>query len=325
MVDGKIRLERKQTAIQFISTKGVWEEEQKEIISIIRDYFEKIENLEYYYIGWVFGKYDIVIEFCLEDAKVASYHACKIQEKIDKFNERKDKGRKIYSTLSLSRRVGMETGNSNDFIRKPKGAIVAYVFMNIRYQLGEQNLQHLLKDILYNLRSLEEDSETRIELFWNASTYFLLLRINGNCYNRIYKELIEFKKLMKGLVLETCSYFVLRYDESIGETTSDTRASVDIPAIMYVKMKQFSAQEERELRDKRLRISEDWYSTWFYSSGSIPEHFGSHMRKPGWHDVILGIRKGTLKEILQAILRFKHINKELIHHTSTYTLFMEEG
>lgn len=89
------RLSENWTAVMFTSTKCFARHQEDQVKAIIDgDLGDKKQ-----FVGRCFGKFDIITEFTAASAKVASYKACNIQEKVSLLMQQKESKKKRLSYL----------------------------------------------------------------------------------------------------------------------------------------------------------------------------------------------------------------------------------
>lgn len=220
--DCKYRFDTNHYAILWMSSKELSKDEFLEVGRLIKEYLNQFQGIQYSRTGFVFGKHDIVVEFYTIAARVASYHACKIQKMID--SSLKD--REVCSSLVLGNEV-----ISTEFERPPvvpRGCIRAYTFLNLL--LEKESMKNIMNKALSSVRKIDPE---KMKLIWNASSYCLMLISEGNCYENVFSKILDFREKLQGLLYESCTFFTLEYDEK--EIKKDTEGKNGIPAVTCIK------------------------------------------------------------------------------------------
>lgn len=275
------RIELTHHAIMWISTKGILEEHEEKVIDIIK---EKLADKNLVFYGYCFGRFDLIIEFIEDSAKVASHYVCSLQEKIEKeLSAALGKENVVCSSLTLACRVNPRgKDNSNKPVR-------TYTFLMPKSEGLDLN------EITDFTCELNKDSSTKVELYWNSSSYSFILIGEGNVFTDVFNKILTFRKRMRNDFAESCTYVGLRW----GETDESEE---DIRAYTFVKLKDGFGE---------LNLDKD-SSIW-------QEQF----KRLGWSDICLEAKGKTLKEIKSAILELRK-NHDDILNTSTLLLSQKQ-
>jgi len=86
-----IKFANEHNAIMWISTKALLAEDEKYIAEIIEKKLKNKEN-KIAFLGFCFGRFDLIVEFKETSAKVASNVVCELQEDIVTFLRKRRKG-----------------------------------------------------------------------------------------------------------------------------------------------------------------------------------------------------------------------------------------
>jgi hypothetical protein len=267
----------------WISTKGLTKAEEGKVIQVITDYIDQ-ENLIFY--GYCFGKFDLIVEFTDNSAKVASNRVCNLQEKI---SESLKKHRpQIRDPICSSLTLGIKITNKNkvSYRNRSKCPIRTYTF------LKPINKYVNLNDILSNLNK-------DMEIFWNASSYSFLLTTNGENFHETFKKILQYRFSTEKIFSESCTYVGLSWE------MSDNECKKKIDALVFVKLK-------RGFGELKLKNGED--EIWEVK------------KRLGWFDISLKYKKSakTLKELKEAILDLRQNHMEDIESTSSILFPKEE-
>lgn len=296
------RFDTNHYAILWMSFKGLSEDEFLKVGRLTREYLSQHNEILHSGTGFVFGKHDIITEFYTSAARVASYHAYKIQKMIDNSLNEKE----VCSSLVLGNFIINEDSEKLQFASEY--SIKAYTFLN--FSLEKRSMREIMNRVLDSIRNIDP---SKMKLVWNASSYCLMMVSEGDCYESLFSKIIEFRRRMQDSLYESCTFFTLKYDDC--EIKKDKRGKNEIPAITYVKF--------GKVGSRKLRHGTAWYPTWFYDVESKKTRFASKLDRVGWYDITLGIVRPTLRDITEELFRLREDNidqsckKNLIHHTST--------
>jgi len=267
----------------WISTKGLTKDREKEVIQVITDNIDQ-ENLIFY--GYCFGKFDLIVEFIDNSAKVASNKVCNLQEKISE--SLKKRRPQISDPICSSLTLGAKISNQDEASprNRDKYPIRMYTF------LKPINKYVNLSAILSNLNK-------DMEIFWNASSYSFLLTTNGKNFHETFNKILQYRLSTERIFSESCTYVGLHWEKA------DEECEREIDALVFVKLK-------RGFGELKLKNRED--DIWEVK------------KRLGWFDISLKYKKSarTLKELKEAILDLRRNHTEDIEATSTILLPKEE-
>ncbi|MGD2247506.1 MAG: hypothetical protein PVF58_03810 [Candidatus Methanofastidiosia archaeon] len=290
MLSTGIRFDRNQKAIMWISTKNL---SGKETLNIAGKIAGCSGDHQPIFLGCCFGKYDMIAEFSSESAKVISDHVCNVQE-IMMQNER-GKNR-ICSSLMLCNEI--VDGKLTPF--RKDSVIKTYTYLNFKSGINGDILRKILK-------IKNEIDPSCMRLFWNPSTYWLLLTTEGEIlYEDVVPKIRLFRKKIGNVLVETSTFLAIRCREK--DVLSDKGAKkTNIIDLTFIKLK--------NRKENGLDIPDGWDRSWFGKNFL-------NVYRPGWFDLVLKTEKHTLKEILFELFELKNKNKT-ISQTSSLILYPE--
>jgi len=224
--DEQIKFSSDHRAIMWISTKGLWKDDEKVVLEIIK---EKIEESKTIFYGFCFGRYDLIVEFGEGSAKVASNIVCDLQDKIVEAlkTEKPNITDPICSSLTICNKIG-----DNDTVKKC--SIRTYTFLRPKAD-GVK-----LEDVIDKLKP-------EMELFWNASSYTFLLCINGDKFSEMFSKILGFRKATEQYFSESCTYIGLAWDIKEEEPVEE-----GIKALTFVKLKAGYGDLELEPEESKI-------------------------------------------------------------------------
>jgi len=296
-----LKFDERYGAIVWITAKSLF---KKNIGDIYEAITQVLEASEISFYGCCFGRYDLVLEFAHKSPRVASRYACEIQDAILKVSN--GSFGPCCCSLTLYRKVHLPMFRPSYFKKSTnkgkRNALRAYVFL----KFGPKNLEGSS-----NLFSTYLRDKAGVDLLWNTSTYNFILAIDGKCLHRIFSTIFEFKRQFRGVVYETSTFFAVRWDNARNTFSQDEPEIIKgvkklIPAIVYVKLKQFSDLP-------LVNIPDDWLPMFGMKNFQF--------RRPGWLDECLFTKKRSAAEIKSAVYRLRKLNKNFISSTSTILLF----
>jgi len=224
-----VKFSNDHSAIMWISSKGVTRNDEAEVVKTIR---KKLEN-ELVFVGHCFGRYDLIVEFKADSAKVASNIVCDLQEKLaEKLRTRLGIADPICSSLTLGNKLILSSNGE-----KARGAHPLKMYSFLRPKKGKINLEEIISNL-----------DSTMEVFWITSTYSFMLTTVGLNFYKIFNKFLDFRKKTQHHFQESCTYVGLDFD---GE---DTETSSPIQATTFLKLK-------KGFGEFRLRSNEkdDWY------------------------------------------------------------------
>lgn len=287
----QIKFSRDYSAIIWISAHNLL---KKDIVNIAKT-IEKhdIFGEDSLYCGACFGRYDFVIDFKIENPRVASSYVWRLQQFIkDKLGDNYD----LCSSLTLCREI--VSGNAATINSSVEIKIRAYSLVRLK----PTGIKNNLEKILETARKLSPS-----KVLWNSSTYNLILVFDGDSYHELFLRLRRFRHLHRDDLSETCTYFTLKWDFSAMSFVEDSKNSIGIPALVFVKLKDDLNSEFEGLSG--------WSPIFCNNGGEEILQF----RRLGSLDECLGIIKPNLKEIKEAIFDLR--NKNPMLNTSTVLLY----
>lgn len=274
-------------AIMWISTKGFFLEDERNIINLIRQEIKQLEletkeKISIIFTGYCFGRFDLIVEFQHNSAKVASNTVCYLQEKIRNELENKKSPDPICSSLTIGNKVIFNNSNSKTDTKCP---LRTYTFLRPK----TNNM---------DLTKVSDKLKQNMELFWTSSSYTFLLTMNGLKFHRMFKDIVDFRAKTEQYFSESCTYVGLRFE------TEDEENREPINALTFVKLKGFGDFDLKENEES------DW---------NDPE------KRLGWSDICLTPKnKHKLIDLKMAILKLRETHQDEIFSTSTLLLPKEE-
>lgn len=214
-MSNRVRLDGMHSAVMFISTKCFSIEQEKRIKKIIDEKLGK--NCQF--VGRCFGKFDIIVEFQEESAKVASYKACTVQESATEMITEENKQIKehpICSSLVLC----------NEFIdnRRTERSLNKLPIRFYSFLLPKKptiNLDRVLKEVTENMR-----------LFFSSSYFTFLLIISGDTFYRVFDVFREFRENTKDSFSESSTHVAIDWENE------DKSSEEKINANVLIKLKE---------------------------------------------------------------------------------------
>lgn len=180
------------------------------------------------FLGTCFGRYDLVLDFFHESAKVASYKVSLLQKCLND-------SASLPSSLSLS--LCKQIAKSG---QERRGPIRTYTFLRPRKSYAEA---------LDGLRaSIAKETELSASVLWNASRYSLILILDGDELLSVLEGIVRTRTSIADFVAEGSSTVSLEY-------SSSDRPSKGIRALVYARLK--SRPGHWETRDPMIRLFED--------------------------------------------------------------------
>jgi hypothetical protein len=195
MPDGVI-LGEEHTALMFIATKCPLIDQ----LDRVKDEIIKGElgdSLQF--VGKCFGKFDIIVEFREDSAKVASYKACTVQEKASQMvQEEFNLKDAICSSLVLCNEFketkGKERSTSKD--------------MPIRfYSLFIPKSTH------FNLDKVLQEVKDNMRLLFSSSYFTFLLIISGNNFFNVFDDFTNFRENTVDFFYDSSTYVTIEWDK----------------------------------------------------------------------------------------------------------------
>jgi hypothetical protein len=272
-------------ATMWISTKGLLKDDEDVIVKKIK---EKIKRDRVFY-GFCFGKFDLIVEFKEKSAKVASNIVCDLQEEV--LTSLRDTGRaanSICSSLTLGRRVLKVPNGSSKESTSPNRPVRIYTFLRAKAKGLE-------------FKKIGNELKSDMELFWNPSSYPILLTVSGTNFNQIFERMLNFRHNTGKFFSESCTYVGLDWK------VKEKNRGDEIKALTFVKLS--SGYGPLELKDEDLLLG--W---------SIDKM----EKRLGWYDISLEISKPTLRGIKEAILDLRKNHHEDGDILSTSTLLLPQ-
>jgi hypothetical protein len=282
-------------SINWFGTDAQKIEDLEDITSVLEKTLESsgIEK-SYIYFGGGFGRYDLIVEFCHEREKVASYIASNLAKAV-----REESPETRASTTCLS------TLLCNDVVMEGRGQEVAldhpirtYAFLQVDFGLGNRAnefLEELLKDFGSNCL-----------LTWNSSTYPFLLIGWGRKYTDLMPEMVRCRDRQTetgSFISRSCTFTTLR----LGAT--DEPNDKNIEAVTDVRMKPFVPPFTPlllpEAKDERGPVGK--------------ECLGRH----GGFDKSVWVSSPNLRGITDFILELRAMNKTTIENTATVLMWRD--
>lgn len=270
-------------AIMWISTKGAALDDEKEIVEVAR----KVLGDEISFVGFCFGRFDLILEFSHESARVASYKVCKLQEGLDGVLKAKGNHNSICSSLTICSMIAGEP----DFDKKLR------VYSFLRPKDSELDLD-ALEEIVLKLSG--ENDSLSIQLGWNTSMYSFLLVVGGDKFSEAFDVMQKFRGATKDYFSDSCTYVGVNWDSVLDED------DVEIHATSFVR-------------------TEDGFG-WLELSEVDKKIWNPRSMRFGWSDICLFTRSKSLLEIKQRVLDIRK-NYPSIKNTSTLLLpkWVEDG
>ena len=275
------------SAIMWISSKGVTRDHEVEVVNTIRN---KLKN-KLTFVGHCFGRYDLIVEFNADSAKVASNTVCDLQEELAK------KLRISLQKLAEKSRVSLETEDpicssltlGNKLILSPnggkaEGAHPLKIYSFLKPKRSQINLE---KTISY--------LDSTMEISWITSTYSFLFTMVGSNFYEIFKKFLDFRIKTQCYFQESCTYVGLDFDSDDAEMPSHIQAAT------FLKL-------SKGFGDFRLKNDEkdDW---------EPPK------KRMGWADICLTPKnKHSLRKLKDTIMKLRE--KHLGELATTSTLLM---
>jgi len=269
-VDEQIKFSSGHIAVMFISTKGLFKDEEKKVLNAILSSMDKnIDSVIFY--GFCFGRYDLVVEFKENSAKVASNIVCDLQDKIVKTiqEEKREIKDPICSSLTLCNKISSNKIGSKDIINGCP--IRTYTFL--KPKIEGVKLEYVIKKL-----------KPSMELFWTSSSYTFLLCTNGYNFSKVFSEILEFREDTRQYFSESCTYVGLAW---AGE---EEPVEEGIKVLTFVKLKACYGG---------LKLKPDEKVIWTMD------------KRLGWSDISLGTQKPTLREIKEKILELRKNHDEI--------------
>lgn len=284
------RFDDEHRAIMWISTKGLNKGEEDLIVGELENRIAKSNN-DKIFIGHCFGRYDLILEFVEESAKVASNLVCEIQNDLSKkLLERMEKDLReqiltpLCSSLSICNKVYRPDVGDNISREFP---LRAYTYL-------------CPKKMGVDLKALLENLDGQKEIFWNSSSYSFLLTTNGSTLHDVFRKILEFRTKTYDYFSESCTYFGLAYHEK------DTACNLPIGAKVFVKLRDGFGGLDLSPEDKKMWKVE---------------------QRLGWSDLSLELINPpyTLRDLKNNILNLRENYSEYIENTSTLLFPKKEG
>ncbi len=260
----------------WISTKSVKKEHEEKLVEIAKK--ELGDKLSF--IGYCFGRFDLIIEFVEKSAKVASFRVCKLQEEFENALKTDCGSNSVCSSLTICNPVG-------DTVKSEK-AIRLYTFLRPK---SEGVDFEIVEELIEKLNS--EDKDFPLQLFWNTSTYSFLLIVDGDMFSKAFTKMLNFRDKTANYFLDSCTYVGLNLSSDPDEDDEEIMAST------FVKLKEGFG---------RLDLDEAEREIWNPIS-----------KRLGWSDVCLFTHDKSLRKIKEHILQLRHKHSEIIN-TSTLLL-----
>lgn len=280
-MSNRVKLGKTHTALMFISTKCFSIKQENKIKEEIID---KELGRNSQFVGRCFGKFDIIVEFEEGSAKVASYKACKMQEKASRMMQKEYKEIKehpLCSSLVLC----------NEFIEPRKIERRSIKELPIRfYSL------FVPKDLAINLEEVLAQVNESMRLFFSSSYFTFLLIIAGDTFYKVFDDFMNFRENTKDFFMESSTHVAIDWknaDKPFGDEK--------IEANVLVKLKDGFGSIDIEL----------------------DEFIKSKNKRFGSFDVSLLVEAETLFEMKKRILDLRAQYKKEIAHTSTSLLITE--
>jgi hypothetical protein len=291
--NNRVTLSRDYNAIMWISSRNLSAREEVRVINLIKSGLEKeSKNLIFY--GHCFGRYDLIVEFIDQSAKVASWCVCDLQERIENQSRIKVKGRGfkrlLCSSLTLCNALQSTYYKVNHKLND--SPIRIYTFL--KPKMGEISYSELLT-ITQELDRTYKSSVT--QLFWNPSSYAFLLVTYGDFFNQMFAKILEFRRRSEEFFSESCTYV------GLGLGLEDKNEDV-IEALVFIKLRRGFGE-----------IDIDITTTNYTATLS-----GPLLKRLGWFDLCIPLKRRTLREIKDFVLKLRERHQMDIVTTSTLLL-----
>jgi hypothetical protein len=289
--DRMTKLSNRLHALQLIFTRNIQEGELDTIRDEIDCYFSQSNKIKPY-IGFCFGRYDIVVDFMEDSANILCYRASTLQRQLSKMVKDKfGKENAVSSCLMLCREIANENETKNEL--DPDSPIRTYTFCKMEAKGSE--FDKILKKI--------NESLPELRLFWNSSSYSVILVSEGNKYSDVYSRVFNFWRMFDKDMRRSSTLSSVNIRKSCREEASD-----DIMAVTYFKMSRF----------QDLNLGSGSFKHLFPNETTV--QLSGPLTTLGWFDECAYQRTRTLMEVKKNIFMLRNLNLGAVDYTATLML-----
>lgn len=299
---GGVKFDRDHNAMVLISTKNL---KKDKLMEIRRDVIELLtqHKIGDFFFGGCFGRYDLVVEFLHSSAKIASQIACLIQKKVANLVKEYAKdmkvNAKINASLILSNKIvavskknsGKQSGQIKQIEKTNtfKGVIRAHTFLKTINQ--DLNFGKILNNL-----------PTNQSIYWNASTFNIILTTFGDNYLNIFDQIEEFRKNQESNFSESFTIFTVKCKAGVSDVENKAN---QIPAMTHIKI----------AGEPKIIIGSEWRKI----------ECGTPFSRIGNFDISLCTRQPSLAKLRDAVIELEDKNFGKIIHAATILMKPYKG